>query len=344
VTNRASVQYDVGGVGQEVIESSPTGNSTPGAGAGADTTFVVDNMVNLTVVELDSAATSVNPGQGDAVTAFTVTNTGNTTQDYALTASNLTSADPAVHGNADTDLQASNLRIYVDANANDVYDPATDTATAIDSLPADTSVTVFVVADVPIGAVDSDVANLRLTVVTHDAGTGATSLTVQTAGGDTVGVDVVFADAGRDGSEADDDGYVVSSAELTITKTSTVLSDPFNLAADPKAIPGALMEYSVSLNNGGSVDATDVVVTDVLNGDLTLATGGYNGGTADVAIEIGAGPAATLFCTADAGDLDGDGCGLTGGTLQVGIAPLSLTVGTGAATNPVRVLFRATID
>lgn len=344
VTNRATVEYAVGGVGQEVIESSPTGNSTPGVGAGTDTTFVVDNMVNLTVVELDSAVTSVFPGRGDAVTAFSVTNTGNTAQDYALGASNLSSADPAVHGNTDTDLDVTNLRVYVDANGNGSYDPGTDTATFIGSLAADTSITVFVVVDVPIAAIDNDVANVRLTVVTHDAGTSASSPTVETAGADTAGVDVVFADAGRDGSESDDDGYFVSSADLTISKNSTVLNDPFNLAVNPKAIPGALVEYDVNVTNTGSVDADNVLVTDVLNPDITIATGQYNGGTADVMIEIGVGPASTLYCTADAADLDGDGCGLAGGTLQVGVAPMALTVGTAAATNPVRVLFRATID
>ena len=32
VTNRATISYDVAGVTQQAIESSPTGNSTPGAG------------------------------------------------------------------------------------------------------------------------------------------------------------------------------------------------------------------------------------------------------------------------------------------------------------------------
>jgi len=344
VNNRATVQYDVSGVTQEIIESSPGGNSTPGAGAGADTSFVVDNMVNLTVVELDSAPTSVNPGQGDAVTAFSVTNTGNAPQDYALAAVNLTSADPAVHGNLDTDLQVANVRVFVDANGNDAYDPGTDLATFIDSLAPDTTLTVFVVSDVPIAALDGGVANVRLSATTHDAGSGAGSPTVETAGADTASVDVVFADAGRDGAEEDADGYFVSSAQLSIDKGSTILSDPFNAGVDPKAIPGAVVEYDITMTNTGSVAADAVLVTDTLNADLTLALGQYDGGNADVSIEIGAGPASTLYCTADASDLDGDGCGMAGATLQVGALPMALTVGTGTATNPVRVLFRATIN
>ncbi len=34
IANRASVNYSVGGLPQALIESSPTGNVTPGAGAG----------------------------------------------------------------------------------------------------------------------------------------------------------------------------------------------------------------------------------------------------------------------------------------------------------------------
>jgi uncharacterized repeat protein (TIGR01451 family) len=271
-----------------------------------------------------------------------VTNSGNTTQDYALSALNLTSADPAVHGNADSDVNGNNLRVFVDGNANGTYEAATDTATFIDQLAADASVTVFVVIDAPIGAVDADVANVRLVAVTHDAATGATSVTAETAGGDTTSVDVVFADAGRDGQEAADDGYSFSSADLTITKTSTVISDPFNGTTNPKAIPGAVVEYEILVTNNGTVSADGVLITDVLSTDLAILPAQYNSGADDIEIQLGVGPASTLFCSADSGDADTDGCGLTGSTLE--IQPTGLSVGTTAADNPVRILFQATIQ
>src|SRR6185503_17097668 len=62
IANRASVNYSVGGLAQAPIESSPTGNVTPGAGAGTDTSFLVDNRVNLSVTELSTNATVVTPG------------------------------------------------------------------------------------------------------------------------------------------------------------------------------------------------------------------------------------------------------------------------------------------
>ncbi len=340
VQNLATVDYQVSGVDQLPIESSPGGNSTPGAGNGAATGFVVDNLVDLTVQEVGGAPTPVNPGQGNAVATFTVTNTGNTAQDYALVVTNLTAADPDVHGNADTS-DVNTLRAFVDANGNGTYEAGTDTAQFIGSLAADATLTVFAVVNVPIGSINNDVANVRLTATTHDAGSGASSVTTETSGADTAGVDVVFGDAGRDGLEADDDGYVVSAADLTITKTSTLISDPFNGTTDPKAIPGAVIEYAITVNNTGSVAATNVRITDVLDANVALALGEYNGGAADVQIESGGGPTLS-YCTADGGDADNDGCGLIGGTtLDV---DTGLTVGTTGADNPGRILFRVTIQ
>jgi uncharacterized repeat protein (TIGR01451 family) len=296
--------------------------------------------MDLTVAEVGGAASSVNPGQASALTVFTVTNDGNTTQDYALLVANLTSADPAVHTNLDTDADVNNLRAYADANGNGTYEPGTDTQTFIGSLAADATVTVFVVVDTPIGAIDGDVANVRLTAVTADAGTGGATITVETAGANTAGVDVVFADAGNDGEESADDGYIFSSADLTISKSNVIIDDPFNGSTDPKAIPGATVEYAIELTNNGAVSADSVLVTNVVGSELTFLTGQYNAGASDVRIEVGAGAATVIFCTSAA--LDGDGCALTGSTLEV--SPPGLSVGTTATDNPVRVLFRATIN
>jgi len=341
VNNLATVDYAVGGVAQLPIESSPAGNSTPGTGNGAATSFVVDNRVDLTVAEAGAAVTQVGPGQSDALTTFTVTNTGNTTQDYALGVVNLTPADGAVLGNVDTGFDVSNFRVRVDGNGNGTYEPASDVGTFVNSLAADATVTVFVLADVPLGALDNATANVRLTAVTHVAGSGASNPVVETAGVNTSGVDVVFADAGRNAQESAADGYRVASAQLTITKASSVVSDPLNGTTNPKAVPGAVVEYSVTVANGGTQPASGLRITDVLGSDLALVNGAYGSGSADVAVQVGVGPATTLFCTADAGDVDADGCGMAGATLQV--SPAGLVVGTTAADNPVRVLFRAAI-
>ncbi len=51
---------------------------------------------------------------------------------------------------------------------------------------------------------------------------------------------------------------------LTVSKTSNVHSDPVNALTDPKAIPGAMIDYTISITNpnSGPVDANSVIVTD----------------------------------------------------------------------------------
>ena len=89
IINRASVNYSVSGVPQTVIDSSPTGNSSPGAGDGANTTFKVDKRLMFIAEETNGAATVSSPGLTNVVTVFRVTNTSNGPQDFGLSADNL---------------------------------------------------------------------------------------------------------------------------------------------------------------------------------------------------------------------------------------------------------------
>ncbi|HSJ78466.1 MAG TPA: proprotein convertase P-domain-containing protein, partial [Erythrobacter sp.] len=53
-------------------------------------------------------------------------------------------------------------------------------------------------------------------------------------------------------------------ADLSVTKVSSLISDPVNLGTNPKAIPGALVEYLISVANNGTAatDNNSVVVID----------------------------------------------------------------------------------
>lgn len=345
ISNQAQVDYEVATIAQQPILSDPAGNSTPGLASGANTTdFVVDNRIDFTIVEFGTAgATPVNPGRGNAITTFQLTNTGNATQDYALTAGNLVTST-VVNGNIDS-ADMSNIRVYADTDGSGDYTPGVDDI-FVDELAEDASVLVFVVADTGTSLVDTDVANVFVAATTHDAGAaGLGALTADDAGsGDTAGVDVVFADDGAgavgDGIEVAQDGYIVSSAGLIITKISEVVEDPFNGTTDPKAIPGATVEYTITVQNTGAVDAEAVRITDVLNANLTLLLAQYSG--EDVQIDVGAGTSITT-CTLDAADADNDGCGTSGASLTIDLTA-GLTVGTTATTNPAVIKFQATIN
>lgn len=338
ISNIATVDFEVGGIAQTPIESSPTGNSVPGANNGAATTFLVDNRVDLTLVEVGGAPTQVNPGQANVVTTFQLTNTGNETQDYALTAANLATGS-VVHGNADN-REVNNLRVFADTDGSGDFTPGDQTF--VDSLSAvagSNSILLFVVADVPIGATNGEFANVSVTATTAVAGSGGATLVAATVGGDTAGVDIVFGDAGNDATETAEDGYVVVSAALTVTKAETLISDPINGTTDPLHIPGAVVEYTITIVNTGSIDATNVGITDGISTDLSVLLAQYNGGSDDIEYTANS---VTAFCTADAGDGDNDNCGLVGSTLE---ADVGVTLGTNVGVDDTLVIrFQVTIN
>ena len=263
ITNNVTMNYQVGGVAQ----TSQT----------ASDTFTVDRKVNLTVSEVGNSTTLVSPGQSAAVTTFLVTNSSNATLDFALTVAQQTGGAGA-HANTDT-FDATNLKIYVDTNGNGVYDPGTDTlVTYLDELAADTSRTVFVVADIPLGRTTNDVAAVTLTATGREGGTGGSmgAALVQTTTANTAGMDTLFADGAgatdgsRDASYSAKDDYTVQAAALTLTKFSRIISDPFSGTTNPKMIPGSTVEYCITVKNAsGGAAATSVQLSDALPGQTT---------------------------------------------------------------------------
>jgi uncharacterized repeat protein (TIGR01451 family) len=63
-----------------------------------------------------------------------------------------------------------------------------------------------------------------------------------------------------------------SNATLLLVKSSSIVSDPINGTTNPKAIPGAIILYSISATNSGptAVDANTVVITDPLPTNVTF--------------------------------------------------------------------------
>lgn len=236
ITNTVSLNYAVGGVAQSAVTASNT--------------FLVDRKITLTVAEQGGATTTVAPGQTAAVTAFVVTNTSNAALDLGLSLVQQTGG-VALHGGTD-DFDVTTPVLYVDSNVNGTYDAGTDAAvTYLDELAADTSRTVFVVANIAAGRVNGDVAGVTLVAQAFESGASGTqgAIAAETTTANTAGVDTVFADsagasdAARDGRFGARDDYTVSGATLSITKLSRVVADPFNGTTNPKAVPGATIEY-----------------------------------------------------------------------------------------------------
>jgi hypothetical protein len=318
IVNNVTVNYNVGTVAQTAINASNT--------------FVVDRKITLTVAAVGTTTTSVSPGLTAAVTTFTVSNTSNATLDLGLSvAQQVGSAAP--HGGTDN-FDVTTPTIYIDTDGSGTYTPGTDLAvTYLDEIAADTSKTVFVVAGIPITRVTNDVAAVTLTAQARDGGLAGTmgAVSTETTGANTALMDTVLADtagatdAARDGLYSAKDDYTVSAAALSVIKTSTIISDPFNLTTNPKMIPGASVGYCIQVTNAaGGAAATGVAISDPLPAQTTydatygiFINGSVTGGV----------------CNAD---------GTAGGSFATGT--VSATLASVAAGSTKTIYFRTTIN
>jgi uncharacterized repeat protein (TIGR01451 family) len=267
ISNTATVNYSVGGTAQAPVSNTPT-------------VFTVDRKVVFRVDEsAPIATTTVAPGQSAAVTTFTVSNTSNATMDFGLSIPTQQVGGAGAHSNTDNfDVTAPG--IFADTNSNGVYDAGTDLAiTFLDEVLADTSRTVFIVANIPAGRATGDVAAVSLLAQARDGGVAATqgAISAATAGANTAGVDTVLADTAYDALNTASDGlgtakddYTVSSATLSVTKTVKVISDPINTPANAKMIPGAVVEYCIIVTNTGAATAQPTTITDPVPATLSI--------------------------------------------------------------------------
>jgi len=327
VSNTASLDYKVGGTDQPQLKSCTTACTDT---TGTPTTFTVDLKVNVTVTTADTTYVSALPvafGSQPAAAKFTVTNTGNGTQDFAL-ATKIDYANGTVNNvwgttNVTDNLDPTACTTYLDTNNNGTYESGTDlAATYIDELAAGSSKVVFVACTFPTSSLFDQQAVIALKATAEAGGTASSegsaltnggSLTNYMGGGKTVSVvfadtanaDTSFSDAANDGSASTLDAFHIDTSRLQITKAVAVLCDPVNGTTSPKNIPGALVRYTITITNETTgVTASRVkpaVLTNV--GDLLDANldfdAGFLGGITPSGITAGtcAGTATTAIGT-----------------------------------------------
>ena len=290
VDSTASLSFTVNGATSEVTSTN---------------SYKVDNKVDLTVSTVDTQAVTVGPDATNVLLTYKVKNDGNTVQDFILS-SLTTSTTVFSAGNAVTDdYDLTNVRVFVDANSNGVYDEGTDVETYIDELEPDADITVFIVADVPTDALNDAIAiyDLQAQVAQGEtAGTQGTVIANDHSGqaDDAASVQIVFADGQgttdvqHDGIFSSADAWKIVTADVTVSKNSIVVSDPVNGTTNPKRIPGAVVRYCYIVENAaGGAEATGALITDILNPDVLDLS------ASTVVTYSGSGT-----CTCDAADAD----------------------------------------
>ena len=76
------------------------------------------------------------------------------------------------------------------------------------------------------------------------------------------------------------DGYVtISTAAITVTKSAQPVSNPINGTTNPKLIPGASVQYCITLTNGWARSATSVSISDSIPAQASYVSGSALSGT-----------------------------------------------------------------
>ncbi len=268
ITNNVSVSFEVGGEEQNEVTDSDT--------------FTVDRVIDVNVNFTGATPVSVSPGETQAELAFDITNLSNDTVDLDLST--------VLTGGTASNIE--NIEIYLDTNGDGTLD-ATELAagpiTFLDEVAADPGddsevISVVVVADITTDAVNDDTFDVVLIADAHEAGAaglGTEIFGVDNTVANTAGVDTILADGSgtaeenaNEGDHSDQGQFEVAGALVTVDKSSSIISDPVNGTTNPKAIPGAVIEYCIVVTNGAdAATATAVNVTDDLPFDVTFTAG-----------------------------------------------------------------------
>lgn len=332
ISSPATVQFRVGNVAQPAVVSNAAA-------------FVVDRVVNFNLTTTDVAFVTLTPGQTTANVTFQVAHSGNADQGFLLTATNM-AGGTVLGGTDNADATSFEVWYHPTNPAAVLTDAVANPVTAgfvqgnIPVLTQDTTARtwpVYVRAIAPNTLTDAQVVGVQL--IARATLPNSTTLEVATPGADTQGtVDVVLATPGN--SVQSLSGFRVQAATVAVTKTSIVISDPFSGTTNPKAIPGAVVEYRITATNTGNGAAQNVGFTDAVQPGTTFLPGAYTG-PADVEIDEGG---TVSSCVAESGaDGNGDGCFRTGTTLTV-VPTATGGVLLNSGNNSVQFRFRVTVN
>lgn len=279
INNTATATYSDGTATQTVNSNQVTLN--------------VDELLDVTVTGDDPADVGTAPGATNVVTKFTVANTGNGAEAFALTAITNRTAD---------NFDPASAVIWIDTDGDGQFNPAIDTQYAAGSndpvLQPDGRIGVFIVSTMPGSATNGQRAEVAL-VAAARTGTGTPGTVFSGQG--TGGVDAVV---GLSGADAEDNAFYLINAITVALAKSAAVADPFG---GTEAVPGAIITYTLTATITGTGTAQALAIADPIPaatqyvlGSITLGgvsqtdavdgdAGDYNG--TRVAVALGNVPA-----------------------------------------------------
>ncbi len=284
------------------VAETSGGTDTGAPGSTTAMAFTVTNNSNSTLDFLLAAIDTDVETHGGGADDFDATNVSVFVED-GTTAGYQAAEDTAVF--VDELAEGANVTVYIVGDIPGAQPNGTTAGYALvaqaaaggtDSIPADEALIANAGAEImrddngnisPAGTF-GNTGNNRTTVAVAANDVADTTGSMDTVFNDPAGAatedesTAAAQDIARNGQASDSDSLTVGAAILTVTKSSSVISDPVNGTTNPKAIPGAIVEYTVTVANGaGAATATSVALSDSLNTEITNGTLAYETGSFD---------------------------------------------------------------
>ncbi len=262
ISNFATLNYNVGGAVQAVIESgSGLGNSVPGAGNGNTTNFIEDRVINFTVVRGGATGDAVPGGLLQSV-QYTLTNNGNATQGFLLKGLNNADATADPFGGTADEFDATLVETFVEDGTTPGYQSLEDTVAFVATLAVAASVDVYVVSTIPQNdSGGNPLVNTNVAVM---------SLVAQAAisGGTGIAADAIVADDNQNASPGGT-GFTNGGANVTAGVAGPVTSDdPTNeevVFGEAAGTQDGIGAADVASNAQHSDDSSYTIATAALN-------------------------------------------------------------------------------
>lgn len=249
INNQASVTYTTGG--SQVTTPSNTA------------TITVQELINVSLVYQGSGDVIVNSPQAQAPVKFTMTNTGNGSESFSISQSNLSGDD----------FEATIGSVYVD-DGDGVFEPGTDDVLyAEGALAADASITLWAVSAIPDSLGDNSTADVQIKALSttfSNAGNGNPQPGDVVNSQGSSGTDAVAGTSGAQNSQTIT--FRVSAIAVAIVKSVTGARDNLGQGGS-QYVPGAEVDYRLAVSVTGTGTAADVSVTDQLPTELRLLNG-----------------------------------------------------------------------
>ena len=226
----------------------------------ASASFTVQEIIDVTVTWVDSTNIFADTPELDAISQFEVANVGNGTEDFVLSVANSSAADQF-----DFALPGA-VEIFIDDPINGtqgVLDTDDELFVTSTSIPPETTITVFVSADVPPSLTQSDQGFLDLTAASDTAGAaGAAPGTILTGLGDLTTDAIVGSTQAIAVATAI---YEISTVDVELTKEVLSVTDTFG---GNQFLPGSIVVYRIEVSVAGGA-ADTLVITDPIPADTT---------------------------------------------------------------------------